>query len=69
VMRDSGGDRAMPWYYPYDEDFGSFLGAALPMLYGRGLGRYKTLGTLASTRRFWQRVRKVTLLANLDKLL
>jgi len=69
VMRDSGGDRAMPWYYPYDEDFGSFLGAALPMLYGRGLGRYKTLGTLASTRRFWQRVRKGTLLANLDKLL
>ena len=49
VMRDPGGDRAMPWYYPYDEDFGGFLGAALPMLYGRGLGRYKTLGTLATT--------------------
>jgi acyl-CoA reductase-like NAD-dependent aldehyde dehydrogenase len=69
VMRDPGNDEAMPWYYPYDRDFESFLGAALPMLYGTGLGRFSTLGDLAMTRRFRQRVRKSTLIANLDKLL
>ena len=69
VMRDPGTDTAMPWYYPYDEDFASFLAAALPMLYGKGLGKFSTLPALASTRRFWKRVRKTTLLANLRKLL
>ncbi len=69
VMHDAGGDKAMPWYYPYDKDFGSFLSAALPMLYGKGLGKFATLGNLAKTRRFQKRVRKTTLMANLHKLL
>ncbi len=68
VMRDPGTDKAMPWYYPYDEDFGSFLGAALPMMYRKGLGKFSTVFSLAGTKRFWQRVRKSTLLANLHKL-
>jgi acyl-CoA reductase-like NAD-dependent aldehyde dehydrogenase len=68
VMRDPGTDKAMPWYYPYDEDFGSFLGAALPMMYRKGLGKFSTVFSLAGTKRFWQRVRKSTLVANLHKL-
>jgi succinate-semialdehyde dehydrogenase/glutarate-semialdehyde dehydrogenase len=68
VMRDSGTDAAMPWYYPYDGDFGSFLAAALPLLYKRGMAKFSTVFALAGTRRFWQRVRKSTLLANLHKL-
>jgi succinate-semialdehyde dehydrogenase/glutarate-semialdehyde dehydrogenase len=68
VMRDPGTDTAMPWYYPYDEDFRSFLGAALPLLYRKGLGKFSTVFSLAGTRRFWQRVRKSTLVANLHKL-
>jgi succinate-semialdehyde dehydrogenase/glutarate-semialdehyde dehydrogenase len=69
VAHDPGNDRAAPWYYPYDEDLGRFLGAAMPLMYGRGLDKLSTLGTLASTSRFRQRVRKGTLLANLHKLL
>jgi acyl-CoA reductase-like NAD-dependent aldehyde dehydrogenase len=69
VMRDPGTDKAMLWYYPYDKDFAAFLAAALPMLYGKGLGKFSTLPALAGTKRFWKRVRKTTLLANLRKLL
>ena len=69
VIRDMGGDEAMPWHYPYDEDFGRFMGAAMPLMYRKGLGKYATLHKLAMTRRFRQRVRKTTLMANLDKLL
>jgi len=69
VIRDPGDDEAMPWYYPYDEDFGQFMRAAMPLMYGRGLGKFATLGALALTRRFRRRVRKTTLMANLDKLL
>jgi hypothetical protein len=58
----------MPWYYPYDEDFTSFLRAALPLLYRKGLGKFSTVFSLAGTKRFWQRVRKGTLVANLHKL-
>ena len=68
VMRDPGTDKAMPWYYPYDQDFGSFLAAALPLLYRKSLGKFSTVFSLAGTKRFWQRVRKGTLLANLHKL-
>ncbi len=68
VIRDPGTDEAMPWYYPYDRDFASFLGAALPLLYGRGLRKFPTLPGLASTKRFWKRVRKGTFIANLHKL-
>jgi acyl-CoA reductase-like NAD-dependent aldehyde dehydrogenase len=68
VMRDPGSDTAMPWYYPYGEDFKSFLGAALPLLYGKGIGKFSTVFSLVGTERFWQRVRKGTLLANLHKL-
>lgn len=69
VMRDPGTDDASPWFYPYDEDFDAFLGAALPMMYGTGVGKFSTVGSLAMTRRFRERVRKGTLIANLDKLL
>jgi succinate-semialdehyde dehydrogenase/glutarate-semialdehyde dehydrogenase len=68
VPRDSGTDKAMPWYYPYGEDLNSFLAAALPLLYGKGLGKFSTVVALARTKRFWQRIRKGTLLANLHKL-
>ena len=69
VIRDMGGDKAMPWHYPYDEDFGRFMGAAMPLMYGRGMSKFSALPKLAMTRRFWKRVRKTTLMANLDKLL
>jgi succinate-semialdehyde dehydrogenase/glutarate-semialdehyde dehydrogenase len=68
VMRDPGNDKAMPWYYPYGEDLTSFLTAAVPLLYGRGLRKFSTMPALVMTRRFWKRVRKGTLLANLHKL-
>jgi hypothetical protein len=64
-----GGDEAMPWHYPYDEDFGQFMGAAMPLMYGKGMSKFSALPKLAMTRRFWKRVRKSTLVANLDKLL
>jgi len=68
VIRDMGGDKAMPWHYPYDEDFGEFMGAAMPLMYGKGMTKFSALPKLAMTRRFWKRVRKTTLMANLDKL-
>jgi len=68
VARDMGRDRAAPWYYPYDSDFGAFLDAALPALYGCGGHRVGALLRLARTERFIQRVRKGTLLTNLDAL-
>ncbi len=36
VFTDPGDDDAAPWHYPYDEDFGQFIGAAMPYLYKRG---------------------------------
>ena len=69
VIRDPGDDEAMPWYYPYDEDFGQFMRAAMPLMYGRGLGKFATLGALALTGRFRRRVRKGTMLANFWKFL
>ena len=69
VMRDPGNKKAAPWYYPYDEDFGRFLSAALPLLYGKGLSKFSTVLTLVKTKRFWTRMRMGTLLANLQKLL
>jgi acyl-CoA reductase-like NAD-dependent aldehyde dehydrogenase len=68
VFRDDGSGQASTWHYPYDLDFGKFLCAAVPLLYRKGLGKFSTLGALAGTKRFWQRVRKGTLLANLRKL-
>ena len=69
VLRDPGDDDAAPWYYPYDSDFETFLGAAMPLLYGKGLEKFASLERLAGTRRFRERVRKTTLAANLRKLL
>jgi hypothetical protein len=68
VFRDDGAGDASVWHYPYDEDFSRFLGAALPLLYRTGLGKFATVFSLAGTKRFWQRVRKSTLIANLHKL-
>jgi succinate-semialdehyde dehydrogenase/glutarate-semialdehyde dehydrogenase len=69
VFTDPGDDDAAPWHYPYDEDFGQFIGAAAPYLYRPGMGKYAHLKDLASSRRFIERVRKTTLVRNLDKLL
>jgi succinate-semialdehyde dehydrogenase/glutarate-semialdehyde dehydrogenase len=68
VAADYGRDRAMPWYYPYDADFGLFIKAAIPALYGRGVRKAVALGRLAATRRFIGRVRKGTVLANPHRL-
>lgn len=69
VFTDPGNDVAAPWHYPYDDDFGQFIGAALPYLYKRGLGKYGHVAGLMSSKRFIERVRKTTLLRNIDKLL
>ncbi len=68
VAADYGRDRAMPWYYPYDGDFGRFISAAIPALYGRGVRKAAALARLAGTRRFIGRVRKSTVLANPHRL-
>lgn len=69
VFADDGRGDASPWHYPYDADFAQFMRAAVPLLYGEGLDRYQTLGTLAATRRFRERVRKLELIKNARKLL
>ncbi len=69
IFTEPGSDAAAPWHYPYDEDFGRFIGAAMPFLYTQGMGKYAHLKDLASTRRFSERVRKTTLAKNLRKLL
>ena len=68
VAADWGRDRAMPWYYPYDADFGRFIAAAIPAIYARGTQKVAALARLASTRRFLRRVRKGTVLANPHRL-
>ena len=68
VAADWGRDRAMPWYYPYDADFGRFIAAAIPALYARGGQKVAGLVRLAATRRFLRRVRKGTVLANPHRL-
>jgi acyl-CoA reductase-like NAD-dependent aldehyde dehydrogenase len=68
VAADWGNDRAMPWYYPYDADFGTFIAAAIPALYARGAEKVAGLARLAATRRFLGRVRKTTVLANPHRL-
>jgi len=68
VAADWGRDRAMPWYYPYDADFGAFIAAAIPALYARGAAKAAALARLARTRRFLARVRKGTVLANPHRL-
>jgi acyl-CoA reductase-like NAD-dependent aldehyde dehydrogenase len=59
---------ASPWYYPYDRDKGAFARAALPALYAQGRAKLAAIATLASTRTFWARVRKRTLLRHWPKL-
>jgi succinate-semialdehyde dehydrogenase/glutarate-semialdehyde dehydrogenase len=69
VFTDPGDDDVAPWHYPYDEDFGQFIGAAMPYLYKSGFGKYAHAADLMSSKRFIQRVRKTTLLKNVKKLL
>ena len=69
VFADPGDDVAAPWHYPYDEDFGRFIGAAVPYLYTKGVAKFAHLHGLAASRRFSERVRKTTLLRHIDKLL
>jgi acyl-CoA reductase-like NAD-dependent aldehyde dehydrogenase len=68
VAADWGRDRAMPWYYPYDADFGRFIAAAIPALYARGAQKAAALVRLTATRRFLKRVRLRTVLANPHRL-
>ncbi|MEE4271073.1 MAG: aldehyde dehydrogenase family protein [Thermoanaerobaculales bacterium] len=68
VFADPGTEKAAPWHYPYDEDFGRFVQAALPYLFKRGFGKYAHLADMISSRRFIERVRKTTLAKNLGKL-
>lgn len=68
VVRDPGTDDAAPWYYPYDGDFGTFLTHAMPALYGAGGAKVQALLKLSATKRFISRVRKGTLIKNLDAL-
>jgi succinate-semialdehyde dehydrogenase/glutarate-semialdehyde dehydrogenase len=69
VFTDDGAGEASPWHYPYDEDFSRFMGAAVPFLFRGGMSRYETLGALAGTKRFRERVRKLELLKNARKLI
>jgi len=69
VAQDFRRQRAMPWYYPYDEGFSRFVEAAVPALYAVGWQRLRGLVRLARTRRFRDRVAKLQLLAALDRLL
>jgi acyl-CoA reductase-like NAD-dependent aldehyde dehydrogenase len=68
VAADWGGDRAMPWYYPYDADFGRFIAEAIPALYAKGARKATSLARLVATWRFISRVRKTTVLANPHRL-
>ena len=45
---DAGDDAAAPWHYPYDEDFGRFIGAAMPYLYTQGVGKHAHLREFAA---------------------
>ncbi|MEP0775016.1 MAG: aldehyde dehydrogenase family protein [Acidobacteriota bacterium] len=68
VTWDSGTDRATPWYYPYDQDFGRFIRAGIPALYASGRQKIASLLELASTRRFRTRARLGSVVANADRL-
>lgn len=68
VTFDRGRDRAMPWYYPYDADFGRFIRAGIPALYGAGRRKLASLIDLATTRRFRSRARLGSIVANVDRL-
>lgn len=68
-VSQAGATGLSPWYYPYDEDKGRFLRAALPALYARGRVKWAALVALLRTRTFWARVRKAKLLARLPKIL
>jgi succinate-semialdehyde dehydrogenase/glutarate-semialdehyde dehydrogenase len=69
VARDSGGMQASPWYYPYGEDLDQFMAASMPLMYDRGLRRYRKLAQLMTNRRFRERVRKGSLVRHFTKLL
>ncbi|NOZ79838.1 MAG: aldehyde dehydrogenase family protein [Acidobacteria bacterium] len=68
VARDPGRRQAAPWHYPYDEDLGRFMEAAIPALYHRGWQRIRGLLALMATRRFRQRALSPSLIAHLYKL-
>jgi len=69
VFAEPGTEKAAPWHYPYDEDFGHFIGSALPYLFKKGIGKYAYVKDMVSSRRFISRVRKTTLMWNVEKLL
>ncbi len=65
---DRGTNRAMPWYYPYDEDFGRFIRAGIPALYGAGRQKIASLIDLARTRRLRSRARLGSIVGNAHRL-
>ena len=69
VAVDLKRDRAMAWHYPYDEDFGRFVNAAMPTLYGRGGAKLHGMLRLVGTRRFLTRVRKTSVVKRLGRFL
>jgi acyl-CoA reductase-like NAD-dependent aldehyde dehydrogenase len=69
LATDLRSGRAMPWYYPYDRDFGTFIRAALPALYARGGQKIRALLRLAGTKRFRDRVGKLPLVTHAHRLL
>lgn len=69
VAVDFKRDRAMAWHYPYDEDFGRFIVAALPALYSRGGAKLSGMLRLVGTRRFLTRVRKMAVVQRLGRFL
>lgn len=68
VAYDPGSDQATPWYYPYDEDFGRFIRAGIPALFGSGKAKLFSLLKLLKTKRFRTRARLGSILANADRL-
>jgi len=69
VTADTGRRAAEAWFYPYDTDFAGAVRAMIPGFFARGRQRALALASLVRTRRFAQRVRKGSLLANLGLLL
>jgi acyl-CoA reductase-like NAD-dependent aldehyde dehydrogenase len=68
VAEDSRGGRVL-WWFPYGPEFARLLSASNRALHGARPMRYWHQLRLLGFRRFWQRVRLLDLVRNIDKLL
>jgi hypothetical protein len=68
VAGDLRGGRVL-WWFPYGPEFARLLSTSNRALHGRRPGRYLSQLRLLGFRRFWQRVRLLDLIWNIDKLL